>query len=201
MNTEFSREYAAEQIRRSRHPLRKAIKWFYLRNILKDVIGPCIDFACGAGQLLALLPPGSVGLEINPFLIQELVDKGLNAILYNSEDDQFSLKELPEGHYSTFIMAHVLEHFTDSAQILQTLLRSCKRLGIRRIILVQPGMKGFLSDRTHKTFVDSRFFQSQGLLDCEGYRLRKLRYFPVNRESFGNYFIYNELIVVFDRFE
>ena len=34
---EFDRFYAAEQLRRSRHPLRRFVKGFYLRNILRDV--------------------------------------------------------------------------------------------------------------------------------------------------------------------
>jgi len=201
VTSEFSREYAAEQIRRSRHPFRRLIKEFYIRNILQDVIGPSIDFACGAGQLLARLPPGSVGVEVNPFLIEYLALRGLKVIPYDMEKDHFSLEVFPQGRYSTFIMAHVLEHFTDSAQVLRTLLASCRRIGIRRIILAVPGWKGFLSDHTHNTFVDSAYLQVHGLLNCEGYRQRKTKYFPVNRESFGKFFVYNELIVIFDQAE
>jgi SAM-dependent methyltransferase len=199
VTNEYSCEYAIEQIRRSRHPFRKFIKGFYLRNILQDVIGPSIDFACGAGQLLARLPRGSVGVEINPFLIEELVRLGLNVRYYDAESEGFSLSEFSEGHYSTFIMSHVLEHFTDAAQVLRTLLGSCKRIGVQRIIVVLPGWKGYLSDRTHKTFIDRNYLQVQGLLCCEGYRLRNLSYFPVNKESFGRCYVFNEMIVVFDR--
>jgi hypothetical protein len=191
VTAEFSKDYAAEQIRRSRHPFRRLIKGFYIRNILQDVFGPSIDFACGAGQLLARLPSGSVGVEVNPFLIEELTGMGLNVIHYDTENDRFSLKEFPVDHYSTFIMAHVLEHFTDAAQVLRTLLGSCRRIGIQCIIIVLPGWKGYMSDHTHKTFVDSHYLQVHGLLCCEGYRLRKLRYFPVNNEYLGIKFIFH----------
>jgi len=198
MTSEYSQGYAAEQIRRSRNPFRRLIKSFYLENILKFVIGPSIDFACGAGQLLARLPHGSVGVEVNPFLINELAVKGLSAVLYEPDVDCFQLKDFPKNHYSTFIMVHVLEHFSDAAQIIKTLMRSCRRLGVKRIILVLPGLKGYLSDPTHKTFIDNHYLLTEGVF-CEGYMLRKQAYFPVNKESFGKYFIFNEYIVVLDR--
>lgn len=199
VTSEFSREYAAEQIRRSRHPFRRLIKEFYIRNLLKEIAGPSIDFACGAGQLLARLPAGSIGVEVNACLIEYLTLRGLNVIRYNTDLDQFSLSMFQKGQFSTFIMAHLLEHFADAAQVLRTLLNSCRRIGIQQIILVLPGWKGYLSDRTHKTFVDARYLQANGLWCCEGYRQKASRYFPFNREAVGRYFIYHELVIVYDR--
>ncbi|MEI6207922.1 MAG: methionine biosynthesis protein MetW [Desulfuromonadales bacterium] len=201
MPPEFTREYAEEQLRRSRNPFRRFIKGFYIRNILKDVTGPCIDFACGAGQLLARLPHGSAGVEINPFLIDELTGMGLDVKRYDPEADRYSLSEFPENHYSTCVMSHVLEHFANAAHIAKTLLKSCRRLGIGRIILVLPGWKGYQSDSTHKSFIDRHYLRDQGVLSCEGYQLTRLRYYPVNRESVGRYVKFHELIVVLDRAE
>ena len=198
MTSEFNVDYAAEQLRRSRHPLRRLIKGFYIRNILRDVTGPSIDFGCGAGQLLACLPAGSIGLDVNPSLVESLQVKGLNAIHYDAESDRFLLTGLSENRYSTFIMAHVLEHFADAALILRTLLHSCRRLAIQRFILILPGWKGYLSDPTHKTFVDRRYLQRAGLLSCEGFTLRHARYFPIDHEAVGRYFVFHELIAVFD---
>ena len=65
----FDAGYAGEQLRRSKQPLRKVVKGFYLRSVLSLLNGPTIDYGCGAGQLLALLPAGSLGLEVNPHLI------------------------------------------------------------------------------------------------------------------------------------
>jgi len=199
MTSEFGADYGTQQLRRSRHPLRRFIKRFYIRNILREVTGPSIDFGCGAGQLLACLPQGSIGLEVNPFLVESLRTQGLDVIHYDAESDRFSLAALPEKRYSTFIMAHVLEHFADAALVLRTLLHSCRRLGIQRFILVLPGWKGYLSDATHKTFVDRGYLRREGLLSCEGYALRHARYFPIDREAVGRYFVFHELIAVFDR--
>jgi SAM-dependent methyltransferase len=199
MGREFDTGYAEEQLRRSRHPLRRLIKRFYITNILREVSGPSIDFGCGAGQLLSQLPRGSIGLEINPLLVESLRKEGLNVAHYDAERDRFSLAGLAEGRYSTFIMAHVLEHFSDAAAVLRTLLHSCRRLAVQRFILVVPGWKGYLSDPTHKTFVDRTYLLREGLLSCEGYRLKHARYFPIDQEGVGKYFVFHELMVVLDR--
>ena len=58
---EFDRHYAAEQVRRSRHPLRRIVKGFYLREVLRDVVGPSIDFGCGASQSSSVFLPAQLG--------------------------------------------------------------------------------------------------------------------------------------------
>jgi hypothetical protein len=63
---EFDKNYAAEQLRRRRHPLRRLVKRHYLNNILSEVRGPTIDFGCGAGQLLARFPPARWGSKSIP---------------------------------------------------------------------------------------------------------------------------------------
>jgi SAM-dependent methyltransferase len=201
MGSEFDAGYAKEQLRRSRHPLRRLIKRFYIRNILREVTGPSIDFGCGAGQLLSQLPAGSIGLEVNPFWVEALREKGLEVMHYDADRDRFSLGGLSQKRYSTFIMAHVLEHFSDAATVLRTLLRSCRRLAVERFILVVPGWKGYLSDPTHKTFVDRAYLEREALLLCEGYRLKHMRYFPINQETLGRYFVFHELIAVLHRAE
>jgi SAM-dependent methyltransferase len=196
---EFDRNYAAEQLRRSRHPLRKLVKSLYLNNILNEVSGPTIDFGCGAGQLLTRLPAGSVGLEINPYLVAELRRIGLNVLRYDPDADQFLLRDFPTGHYKTMVIAHVIEHFPDSAQTVRKIWRSCERLGILKIIVIVPGAKGYRADKTHKTFVNQRYLEDQGLLNCEGYAVTKTRYFPINAERFGEVFTYQEFKIVYER--
>ena len=198
-SAKFDRNYATEQLRRSRHPLRRLIKRLYLNNILSDVSGPTIDFGCGAGQLLARLPAGSIGLEINPYLVEELRRTGLSARAYDPSADQFALLDFPTGCYETLVISHVIEHLPDSAQAVRALWRACRRIGIRRIIVVVPGWKGFLSDKTHKTFVDQRYLDKHGLLSCEGYAVARACYFPFNMESLGKVFSYHELKIVYER--
>ena len=197
--SEFDQTYATEQLRRSRHPLRRLIKHFYLENILRNVRGATIDFGCGAGQLLRRLPAGSIGLEVNASLVAALRTEGLDVAPYDPEQDQLRLEGLQVGRYRTFVMAHVLEHIDDSAAALRQIFQSCARLGVERVIIIVPGAKGFDSDATHKTFVNRRYVQQHHLLNCEGYAMKSIGYFPGNWEWIGRYFVFHEFFIVYDR--
>src|SRR3954468_21154556 len=104
----FDAEYAARQLRRRRNPARRIIKHFYLQNMLREVRGRTIDLGFGAGQLLERLPEGSLGLEVNPHLVEEARKSGLNAALYDTASAEPLIDAVPPQTYSTLIMAHVL---------------------------------------------------------------------------------------------
>ena len=195
---DFGADYAAEQLRRASHPFRRRIRKFYLDNILRDVRGPTIDFGCGAGQLLSRLPKGSLGLELNPHLVSMLQASGLNAMQYDSEADGFAFKGLAQNHYQTFVVSHVLEHFEDVPQIMKRMFRGCFELGVKRIVAVVPGIKGYLSDATHRTFVTEGFIAYHGLKQIEDFRLTHTSYFPGNVRKFGEAFTFHELKLVYD---
>ena len=197
--SEFDRQYAVEQLRRSRHPLRRFIKGFYLRNVLRHVRGPSIDFGCGAGQLLELLPPGSVGMEVNPHLIAQLRGVGLTVHEARADLRDFELIGFAPGVFRTLVIAHVLEHLVDPIEALRLLLVACRRIGIERVVLVVPGARGYASDRTHKTFIDRAFLEDRMPKVSDGFARSSLTYFPFPWEWMGRHFIYQEMKVVFDR--
>jgi len=198
-SSEFDAVYAAEQLRRSRHPLRRLIKRFYLDHVLQDVHGPTIDLGCGAGQLLARLPAGSLGVEVNPVLVEHLRTAGMNVLGYDAASDGFAFTGFRENYYKTLVISHVLEHFEDAASVIRALWRSSARLGIETVVAIVPGAKGYASDATHKTFVDVQFIEAQGLRRVEGFELAKLRYFPIDRAAVGDYFTFHELKLVYSR--
>jgi len=195
----FGQDYAARQLRRRRNPLRRAIKHFYLQNILREVRGRTVDFGFGAGQLLERLPAGSLGLEVNPHLVEDARRAGLNAVLYDADTEPPLIGIVPPGTYSTLVMAHVLEHVEDAAGFLRRLLRSCAELGVGRVILVVPGAKGYRFDSTHRTFVNKEYLTKHNLLAFEDYVLSKTRYFPGDREWIGRYYVFHEFMFVYDR--
>lgn len=196
---EFGRTYAAEQLRRSRNPIRRFVKGFYLRQILRDVgVGPCIDFGCGAGQLLERLPPGSVGLEVNPYLIESLRSAGQTVHQAQADMVDFELASFSEGIFRSLVIAHVLEHLPDPIAALKILLTACRRLGIARVVVVVPGAKGFVSDHTHKTFIDRTYLESRMPPHCSGFNLSSLTYFPGPWEWVGRYFVFHDMKLVFD---
>lgn len=194
----FGKGYADEQIRRSQHPLRRFIKGFYLRSVLAAVHGPTIDYGCGAGQLLALLPAGSVGLEVNPHLIASLTEAGLPVRQWQANAQGFDLAGLDGAGYRCLVISHVLEHLDDPTAALTRLLQACRRVGVTRLIAIVPGGKGFASDATHRTFIDTAYVVSQGWQHLAGYALVSQRHFPLPWQGGGALFVYNELQLVFD---
>jgi len=197
-SSDYGSEYAEQQLLRSQHPLRRLIKGFYLRNLLKDVIGPTLDFGCGAGQILERLPKGSIGLEANSYLVSALKTRGMDVRLYEPEVDQLRFNDIPVGHFETLVMSHVLEHFENADQGLKKILDSCKRLQIKRVIIVVPGRKGYSFDNTHHTFVDKTYIKQSNLTEYNGFSASKFSYFPFNIAKIGDYFTFHELKIVFD---
>ena len=198
-STEFDERYAAEQIRRSRHPARRFIKGFYLRSVLSHVQGSTIDYGCGAGQLLEQLPQGSLGLEVNPALVKALGRAGLNVRQWEANDAAFDLPGLDSSGYRTLVISHVLEHLPDPTAALRRLLTACERVGIGRLVAVVPGAKGYSSDATHRTFVDAAYVARHGWQQIAGYHLTQKRFFPLPWEGGGDLYLYNEMQLVFDR--
>jgi hypothetical protein len=192
---EFDREYAEEQLRRSRHPLRRFVKGFYLRHILRDVGGPTMDFGCGAGQLLRQLPTGSMGLEVSAHLINPLRNDGLTVHEARAAMRAFELMGFEAGKFRMLGIAHVLEHLPDPAAALKLLLVSCRRIGVERLVVVVPRLKGFASDRTHKTFVDRNYVDSEVPQIGEGFVWSSLSYFPGPWEWVGRHFVFHEMKV------
>lgn len=194
---EYGRTYAQKQIDRQRNPLRKLIKFFYISRILRHVTGPTIDLGCGAGQILERLPSGSLGIEVNPFLVEDLIQRGLRVFPAIENQEGFDLSKVTPYEFNTLVLSHVLEHFNNADQVLHRLLRDCASLGISTVIIVVPSEAGFRSDSTHKTFINMDYLLSKGMIECEGFRIVDYSFFPGNMRFIGKLFVYHELMVVY----
>lgn len=171
----------------------------YLKHILHYVEGKTIDFGCGTGELLSLLPNGSIGVDINKASYEYCKKNGMNVRLYDPVSDDYQFIGYEIGTYKTFVMNHVLEHIENPQEVIKKILKSCYRIGVEKIIIVIPGLKGFKHDKTHKIFIDFHFFEKYGLTDAFGYAITKHRYFPFNLSWVGNYFTYNELLIMYNK--
>ena len=182
-NQIYSDEYTDYQL--DRGGLRRYIRnKLYFANILRFVNGPTIDFGCGVGELLQLLPKGSIGLEVNESAVTYCNKQSLDVRLYEPEQDDYRLDNLPSGIFSSLVMAHVLEHLTDSHEVISKLLATGRRLGLKRLIFVVPGVKGFKHDTTHQTFLDPAYFKTNNITATQDYRIMHQAYFPVNCRCF-----------------
>lgn len=183
----------------NRSALRKKARTVYLNDIRKYCIGKTIDFGCGVGELLKILPEGSAGFEVNKVVVEFCKKNGLNVSLYVPEEDEYNFRMIGQGQYESFTMNHVLEHLERSSHVITKIFESCHRIGIVRIVFTVPGHKGYKSDKTHETFINMDYLSRTGILDNEFYQLKVNKYFPVNSESFSKVFTHNELRLVFDK--
>jgi len=97
------------------------------------------------------------------------------------------------------VLSHVMEHLSDAANAMRKIFASASRIGISRIIIVVPGKIGYESDKTHRTFIDKVFLERNNLKNVSDYKLTTKSYFPISNESFGNYFVYQELKLIYDK--
>src|SRR5689334_15237461 len=133
----YSKEYF--DYLHNRSSFRKMVRTFYLNDIKKYCIGKAIDFGCGVGELLKILPEGSVGYEVNKVLVDFSQKNGMNILLYIPEEDNYEFRMIEPGKFESFTMNHVLEHLENSAAAIRKIFESCNRLGIKRIVFTVPG--------------------------------------------------------------
>lgn len=190
--------YTEYQLKRS--PLRRWVRRHYLSSAAGKVLNTTLDFGCGVGELLALLPEGSVGVEYNPVSVAHCQRLGLDVHWYDGFADDFSLTTLPlPDNIETLLLSHVLEHFEDPVHLLHRLVAALSPR-LQRIVLIVPGRAGFRIDPTHRRFVDLDMVTST-VRDMPGWHIVSSRYFPLNSRHVGQLFPYNELQVVIDRTE
>ena len=186
----------AEYLTKPRSLLLTLARNYFLRAAAKLTVGKTIDFGCGAGELLELLEPGSVGFEINLHCVRFCVDKGLKVYLTEAEKEGCRLDKLTaEDGFETMITSHVLEHLDEPFEFIGSLLETCERLGISRFVMLVPDQKGFKSDPTHKTFISEDILPVQ----IGNFKMTKARHFPFSSRFFQEHFTNNELQVIYEK--
>lgn len=194
----FDHRYTEYQTGRSL--MRQLVRRAYLRRAVSKLHGATLDFGCGVGDLLAMLPAGSKGLEYNKVSVDYCRSRGLDVDWYDGFGDDWRMSVLPDGcHFDSMIISHVLEHLEDPAGVLHRLLLASGRLGVDCTLIIVPGQSGFRIDATHKTFVDHRLLSDPAIVEGTGYWLESASYFPGDRRGIGDWFPHHELQVVFQR--
>jgi SAM-dependent methyltransferase len=193
----FDAVYLERQVKRG--GLRRLVRQFYLRRHRRLCSGPTLDFGCGAGDLLAMLPAGSAGFEINPHAVAHARGRGLEVVSFRSDADAPDLPGIEPGRFETLFCGHVLEHLDEPGVTARRLLDAAHARGIARVVFVVPGHRGFQHDATHRQFVTRARLEREGLIAPPGWRLRELSYFPGNARWLGDYLTHHELAIVHER--
>lgn len=196
MSAEYDASYTRRQTDRSW--LRKQVRQVYLARAAGLVQGPTLDFGCGVGELLSVLPPGSRGLEYNPATVAHCQRAGLAVEWYDGFADDWALSTaIPDVGFESMVISHVLEHLDEPLDIFIKLLHAARRRDVRRVLVIVPGTAGFKIDSTHRTFVDSELLSSPRIQQETGFQAVHSGYFPLNLKTIGNWFPYHELQVVY----
>jgi SAM-dependent methyltransferase len=86
-----------------------------------------LDAGCGTGLLLRHLPPGSVGLDINPQNIAKAREHAPNAALVVADIENIPF---PSGMFTTVVCAEVLDRLPNPKQALAEIRRVLKPGGV-----------------------------------------------------------------------
>ena len=195
-------EYNADYIKRytARPWYRKKLRKVELFPAIWAARGKTIDFGCGTGDLLDVLPHGSVGLDINPHAIDYCLEQKLDVILYDAYSDDFQLTPLRKrgDTFSSMAMCHLLEHLPDVNILMPKLFESAKALGVSRIVITVPRLKGYNRDETHRTFVNPAYIRKNQLENVAGFQLATERFHPFPFESAGKHLAENTYVMVYN---
>lgn len=195
---EYDSTDTAYQLQRS--AVRRLVRRAYLRSEREQLLGTTLDFGCGVGDLLAMLPQGSMGLEYNHATVAHCCSLGLDVSHYDGFADDWSLSVLPAGRcFESMAICHVLEHLDAPMHILNRLLAAAEGLGVKRVLVAVPGKAGFESDSTHLTFVDRHMLEAREVVEGTKFRIANAKYFPGDLRRIGDSFVHHELQALFTR--
>lgn len=119
---------------------------FYLYpRLCRYLFGRTLDVGSGIGDMLAFRRD-TLGLDINPHLVEFCQQRGLDAVLMN-DDGSFPYGD---SEFDSLLLDNVVEHIADPTKLLHETHRVLKLGGI--LLIGVPGVKGFASDSDHKVF-------------------------------------------------
>jgi len=194
--THYGEDYLRYQV--TKGAFRRWVRGFYVRRAVKRCIGPTLDFGCGPGVNLAKMPAGSVGLDVNRYAVEHCRGQGLTAHVFEPAIDGMRLGQIEGLGLKTFFCAHVLEHLEDPLFTAKAMCDAAKRTGARRLVFIVPGIAGFKSDTSHRTLIDEAFFKRLEVEVFGRFRIAEISWFPSPLAFVGRFFVYEELMVVFD---
>jgi SAM-dependent methyltransferase len=121
--------------------------WLYprLRRLVK---GRVLDVGSGIGDFLANRP-GTVGVDVNPLLVEWCRGRGLDAFVMKDGALPF-----PDRSFDAVMLDNVLEHIAEPLPLLAEIRRVLLPDGV--VVVGVPGVKGFAADPDHKVFYDEQ---------------------------------------------
>ena len=121
-------------------------RWLLYPRICRRLKGKVLDVGCGIGDMLSFRA-GTVGVDVNPLLVEHCRSRGLEAHLSQSDRLPFS-----DRSFDGALLDNVLEHLPDPRAVLSEIGRVLVPRG--RLVVGIPGWQGYRRDSDHKVFYD-----------------------------------------------
>lgn len=186
------------QYQTERSGIRRLVRRAYLRSATKLLRGASLDIGCGAGDLLSMLPAGSVGLELNKEAVRYGNERGLDVRYYDGDEDGWALGAIKsDDQFQSIVISHVLEHLAEPEIVLGRILTWAAKRNVSRVLVVVPGPVGFRADPTHVVYIDQEMLAKSEVVSGTTFRLSEASYFPLNLSAAGEYFRHQELRALF----
>ena len=149
---------------------------------------PIIDLGCGTGEFLKYCrrkKREAIGVDSNEELARKCRNKGLDVL----KDSICELTSLKGRQFKYAICDNVLEHLG-----LEALNRFFERmdsllLSEGTLTCIVPGIRGFETDPTHKTFISESVLSN--LLSKRALRITNYYFHPFNFRNLDRYFYLN----------
>lgn len=169
----------------------------YRNHIQSLNLGSVLEIGCGIGRNLLNLGSraGDVGVDHNPTSVECCKNYGLTAY---TPQDFFSSSHANLNSFDALLVAHVMEHLTETEaiELLNTYTPFIKNNG--KVIIITPQEAGFASDPTHVTMMDHERIRKILKNFCKDNIKQYSFPFP---PIVGKVFKYNENISIGSKFE
>lgn len=119
-------------------------KYYLYPKISKPLKGLVLDVGCGIGDYLEFRK-NTIGVDINPFLVEICKNKKLNSKLMQGDILPFQANK-----FDGVILDNVLEHIENPEKIILEIRRVLKNSHF--LVVGVPGISGYKVDDDHKVF-------------------------------------------------
>lgn len=164
-------------------------KYFLYPKISRTLKGLVLDVGCGIGDYLEYRK-NTIGVDINPFLVEICKNKKLNSKLM--QDD---LLPFDTNHFDGVVLDNVLEHIENPEKIILEIRRVLKIN--HNLIVGVPGSLGYTLDSDHKIYYDKP--KLTNLFENYGFELRGSYGMPININFFDKLLRQYCLYAIFQR--
>lgn len=151
--------------------------WLYPKINNNFTGSKILDVGCGIGDFLKFRPE-TLGIDINPKLIEHCKKNNLNVKLIKNNIFPFS-----DSSFEGVLLDNVLEHIEKPNDLIFEIKRVLKLNGI--FIIGVPGIKGYSYDKDHKIYYDENKLISY--ISNFGFKLKTVNHMPFRSNLMNKY--------------